>query len=120
MFDSILSAMGLMRFKTIEVSFDPSANPEVVLDRDVNVRNFRVRWTRADESFEFKRMEDLESDKFPSVKVEPHQITCRNKNKFGDKSEYTIVVDYGGTEYNTSSNVPGDGDGDDDKPVIRN
>ena len=122
MFDSILSAMGLMRFRTIEVDLDTSANPKVVLERIVNVRNRRVRWTRANSSFEFKAMTDLDTGEFPSIHVDAHQITCRNKNKLSDISEYTITVeDSNGDSYNTTVTIPGEnGNGDGDKPVIRN
>lgn len=121
MFDLIFRLIGLPRWKSIEVSLDTSANPPVLVSRDVNVSNRRVKWTRADDSFEFlpKSMVDLETGKFPSPKVDAHLITCRNKFKKNDKSEYTIWVKTpDNLEYSSTTKVLGDPGGE--KPVIRN
>ncbi|NNE05449.1 MAG: hypothetical protein HKO64_06010 [Xanthomonadales bacterium] len=120
MFDFLFRIIGLPRWKSIEVKLDTNANPPVLVGRDVNVSNRRVKWSRADSTFEFmdKSMSDLDTGKFPSPKVDAHLITCRNKFKKNDMSEYTIWVKASDKEYSSTTEVLGDPGGE--KPVIRN
>lgn len=121
MFDFFMNLFGGAR-KELEVSLDPALDPPVrISEQDAAAEGRKIRWKRkATETFEFKRLNDLDQVYFnkQSISLDREKVSCNNRapENPSTKYEYEIVVTLGNYEYtSTKSGSPPGG-----KPVIRN